>query len=173
MILAAGQPMVPEEARALLIAGAITVPVAILLVLSIRWSFPKTARAWGEFTQRAQWPLYAMGAGLFFSVGAFAWHSGEPFTWVSCLAFGCLESVAMIDSIYRHRAQWGIKGLLVITLIVAICCSLLATVGWPMVPVLAGLFGTAFVLQCLAVVFSSWLKWPRYPPEDDHDTTPR
>ena len=154
MIIAAGLleewRFIPILLMLMLIVAGGAMLVRMVVAVFLPSELPKMLHAYLEYSREACWPTYFAELGFLIFFGAFVWRQGEPISAVCCACLGLLRFGAMIHSIYQRRVQWGIKGLFVVTLIVGVCCSLLATIGWPIVAILAALFGAAFMLQWVA-----------------------
>jgi hypothetical protein len=59
--------------------------------------------------------------------------------------------------------------MLLVTLLIAIACSLASWRGWPVVMMLTALTGAGLVLLFLFALLRRWLIRPAHLPEDDHD----
>ena len=159
---AAGQMSFPEDLRMVLLLLAVAVPIGIAARLFFRFRLRGVSHALKDCAQWIRWPYYAMGAAFFLLFAAAEWHWHRPAFAGLFACFGLLQFVAMARSIWKHRSQWSINTLLVITFIVAVACSLLSWWGWPMVPVLLALSGGGILWLFLVALLKWWLLRPNH-----------
>ena len=126
-----------ENLRMLLIVLGVSVPIGLGARLYFHRRHPRATRAWAEYNRSLKWPVYALGTGLFVFAAAAMMDDNPYLTGVFVLCGG-FQAVAMVASIYRHRSQWTVRTLLVAAVVVAVVCSLILSVGRPILPVLAG-----------------------------------
>ena len=156
-----------------LIITVVSVLIAVAIGFLVRSRLPKASHVWKETVEKQiRWPFHVMGFAFFVLCAAGLWYDESP---AIALYFGCfalMQLVVTVWSVRRHRSQWSIKTLLLITLIVAIACSLIGWQGLPMVGVLIAVTGGGIVLLFLSALLRSCLIRPLDPPEDDHEGSP-
>lgn len=127
---------------------------------------PEKGHGYRDSRPQSRWPDHAVIAAVFFLIAAFGWHSARYrfalvlAIWVLWVCGGLVQVVLMVRSIRQHRSQWSIRTLLLITLIVAVACSLLTWQGWRMVPILIGVLLGAMLLRSAAPQLKSWRQKP-------------
>jgi len=142
-----------EDFNQLLIIIAIALPIGLVSRILARLRFAKFSREYASYSRSVRWPLYAVAAALFFFLAAAC--RDRPAFAAYFVCFGLMEVVVMILTIWRQRAQWSIHTLLLITLIVALVCSLLRCLGWTALPLLTVAGGAGFMIMATA----EWLGW--------------
>ncbi len=168
MNLAVAQPKFPHDLYVVVFVLGISTLVVLAAAVLIWLMYPKSGGSWKVFAESLPWQVCGLQATCFFLYAAASWDRPTS----AAMFVGLWAVVCTIMIIRRHRAQWSLQTLFVITLVVAISCSLLR---WQGRPALLLLLAVSWVAM-LGIVLVSWLGWCRTPKpadqsEDSDDNT--